>query len=79
MEALYAFTQVDQNRNIYDLMVRLESTANTDWTKEHRLTKQDYITLFHDEVCPLNDRSCYYDIAVAETPLSCIIPFYREL
>jgi len=41
---------VDPNRNVFDLMIRFESTANTDWTKEHFLKKNDYTTLFRDEL-----------------------------
>lgn len=50
LEALFQFTQVDPNRNVYNLMVRTESTANTWWSQEHFLKKDDYAMLYRDDI-----------------------------
>ncbi|KAK7498039.1 hypothetical protein BaRGS_00010627 [Batillaria attramentaria] len=50
MDALYQFTQVDPNRNVFDLMFRIESTATPTWVKEHFLKKDDYTTLYLDSI-----------------------------
>lgn len=50
MEALFAFTQADPNRNVFDLMVTLESTASPTWFKTYHLTKNDYTQLYINEV-----------------------------
>ncbi|KAK7114537.1 CD109 antigen-like [Littorina saxatilis] len=50
MEALFKFTQVDPNRNVFDLMVRLESTATPTWFRERYLTKTDYTKLYQDSI-----------------------------
>lgn len=50
MEALYQFTQVDPNRNVFDLNVHLESTASPSWVRDYYLTKDDYTRLYVDSV-----------------------------
>ncbi|ESO98375.1 hypothetical protein LOTGIDRAFT_231429 [Lottia gigantea] len=45
MEALYEFTQNDPNRNVFDIMVQLESTATPDWKVKHFLKKDNYTNL----------------------------------
>ncbi|PVD21251.1 hypothetical protein C0Q70_19422 [Pomacea canaliculata] len=50
MEALYQFTQVDPNRNVFDLNVHLESTASPSWVRDYYLTKDDYTRLYVDSI-----------------------------
>lgn len=67
MEALFKFTQVDPNRNVFDLMVRLESTATPTWFRERYLTKTDYTKLYQDSVSTMaescSDPPCHYSSA----------------
>ncbi|XP_046585013.1 LOW QUALITY PROTEIN: murinoglobulin-1-like [Haliotis rubra] len=45
MEALFQFTQVDPNRNVFDMMVKLESTASPNWSQTGFFTKANYTKL----------------------------------
>ncbi|XP_071092281.1 CD109 antigen-like [Haliotis cracherodii] len=45
MEALFQFTQVDPNRNVFDMMVKLESTASPNWAEIRSFTKANYTRL----------------------------------
>ncbi|CAG5133426.1 unnamed protein product, partial [Candidula unifasciata] len=45
MEALFEFTQIDQHRNVFDLITRVESTATPNWLAEFHLDKTNYVTL----------------------------------
>lgn len=45
MEALTAFTQVDPNRNVFDMQVLLESSAQPNWRYFMLMTKGNYTTL----------------------------------
>ncbi|XP_048253504.1 CD109 antigen-like [Haliotis rufescens] len=45
MEALFRFTQVDPNRNVFDMMVKLESTASPNWAEIRSFTKANYTRL----------------------------------
>ena len=66
MTALFKFTQVDPNRNVFDLMVRLESTATPTWYREHLLTKTDYTTLYRDSV----SSNCFVIMPVEQWDIS---------
>ncbi|KAL8603129.1 hypothetical protein ACOMHN_059301 [Nucella lapillus] len=50
MNALAEFTQVDPNRNVFDLMVLLTSTATPSWVRNYYLKKHDYTTLHMDSI-----------------------------
>ncbi|KAK6185943.1 hypothetical protein SNE40_008070 [Patella caerulea] len=45
MEALFKFTQVDPNRNVFELMVQLESTATANWKVNKFISKRNYTRL----------------------------------
>ena len=45
MEALYEYTQVDPNRNIFDMLVKVWSTANDDYRIDMQLNKSNYTNL----------------------------------
>ena len=45
MEALFKFTQVDPNRNVFDMMVQFESTATANWRDIKMISKSNYTRL----------------------------------
>lgn len=52
MEALYEYTQVDPNRNIFNMLVKVWSTANDDYRIDMQLTKSNYTNLSTFSVHP---------------------------
>lgn len=52
MEALYAYTQVDPNRNIFDMLVKIWSTANDNYRVDVQLNKDNYTNLSMFSVNP---------------------------
>ncbi|XP_076469788.1 CD109 antigen-like [Babylonia areolata] len=50
MDALSEFTQVDPNRNVFDLMVQLTATATPTWIHQYFLKKHDYTTLYRSSI-----------------------------
>lgn len=42
MEALFEFTLVDPNRNVFSMDMKLESSASPEWSDEFRMTKDNY-------------------------------------
>ncbi|XP_069113947.1 CD109 antigen-like [Argopecten irradians] len=45
MESLYAFTQVDPNRNVFDMFMELESSASPEWKSLMLMNKHNYTNL----------------------------------
>ncbi|XP_048773201.1 CD109 antigen-like [Ostrea edulis] len=42
MDALFEFTLVDPNRNVFSMDLKLESSASPDWRDEFMMTKENY-------------------------------------
>jgi len=50
MESLYAFTQVDPNRNVFDMFTELKSSATPEWKNIMLMTKTNYTDMLSSYV-----------------------------
>ena len=50
MEALSAFTLIDPNRNVFNMQLKLESSATHGWVKHLYLLKDNYTNTQHTSV-----------------------------
>lgn len=42
MEALFEFTQVDPNRNVFETMITMEASSTPTWVETVAMTKNNY-------------------------------------
>jgi hypothetical protein len=42
MEALFEFTQVDPNRNVFETMITMEASSTPTWVETVAMTKTNY-------------------------------------
>lgn len=64
MEALMEFAQVDTHRNVFDMVLSVESTANPSWKAYSYLSKHNYTTLQTHSVSGKKSRNliCFFSL-----------------
>lgn len=45
MEALFDFTQVDPNRNVFEIMIQMEASSTPTWVETVSMTKSNYTNI----------------------------------
>ena len=62
MEALFEFTKVDPNRNVFNTIIQLEASALPEWKRVIRMTKANYTNMVSTYVSSLEqflETTCY--------------------
>lgn len=54
MEALFEFTQVDPNRNVFDILIRMEASSTPNWISLFAMDKSNYTEMQHSYVSYLD-------------------------
>ncbi|KAL4235441.1 endopeptidase inhibitor [Mactra antiquata] len=50
MEALFEFTLVDPNRNVFDIMLQMETSSTPDWVRTVSMTRSNYTNMVSNYV-----------------------------
>ena len=50
MESLFEFTQVDPNRNVFNILIRMEASSTPNWLSIFAMDKGNYTEMQHSYV-----------------------------
>ena len=65
MEALFEYTLVDPNRNVFDILILLEASASPQWNKEIIMNEGNYTNLVETYMDVSDCHSYIYPMYIA--------------
>lgn len=80
MEALFEFTQVDPNRNVFNILINMEASSTPNWSSMFSMDKSNYTEMQHSYVSILH-LWCHHDRLILVCPSACLciyIPVHKR-